>query len=61
MTVLQYAIKYKVSPRTVYRWIEEKRVQAKKILVETWDVEDIKVEKKPRYKLPPKFKYVIKK
>lgn len=56
MLVSKYAKKYKISVGTIYRWIIEKRLNAKKILIERWDVEDIKVEKKPRYKLPPKYK-----
>jgi predicted site-specific integrase-resolvase len=56
ITVAQYAKRYKVAPKTVYRWIEEKRLKSFIITVPQFYVEDRKIEKKPRYKLPPRYK-----
>lgn len=56
MTALEYAKKYKISVRTVYRWVNENRLPSHMIMVEELDIEDVRVRKKPRYKLPPRYK-----
>ena len=56
MTTKEYAQKYGVAQKTVYRWVAENRLKATKKMVEILDVEDKKIKKKPRYKLPPRYK-----
>ena len=55
LKVGKYAKKYGIPKMTVYRWASQKRLLSRKTIVEILEVEDKKVEKKARYKLPPKF------
>lgn len=59
MTVTDYVKKYRVPAGSVYRWVKEGRLKAKKTLIERLDVEDKKIEKKPRYRLLPRYKNAI--